>query len=181
VLKIKNTYWDFLTTFEAGNLKAIQLGVNKHFCGTAEINGSHPINEAESGVGYYSDIIVPIAQSLDGFTRQNYIVLAGEYQGSEWVTSTGYFYGQFRKPLFGIPPSNKMAFLRFGEFHKMENGKITETYVYLGLTELITALGRWPLASSSGYEGLVPGPATHDGILIESSATAKIKSQRRLG
>jgi hypothetical protein len=25
-----------------------------------------------------------------------------------------------------------MAFLRFGEFHKMENGKITETYVYLG-------------------------------------------------
>ena len=31
----KNTYWDFLTTFEAVNLKAIQLGVNKHFCGTA--------------------------------------------------------------------------------------------------------------------------------------------------
>ena len=65
----KNTYWDFLTTFEAGNLKAIQLGVHKHFCGTAEINRSHPINEAESGVGYYSDKNVPIAQSLDGFTR----------------------------------------------------------------------------------------------------------------
>ena len=132
----KKTYWDFLNTFEARNLKAIQLGVNKHFCVDAEINGSHPINEAESGVGYYSDIIAPIAQSLDGFTRQNYIVLAGEYQGSEWVTSTGYFYGHFGKPLFGIPPSNKMAFLRFGEFHKMENGKITETYVYLGLAEL---------------------------------------------
>ena len=143
--------------------------MNENFSEVAEINGSHPINEAESGVGYYSDIIAPIAQSLDGFTRQNYIVLAGEYQGSEWVTSTGYFYGHFRKPMFGIPPSNKMAFLRFGEFHKMEDGKITETYVYLGLAELIIALGRWPLASSSGYEGLVPGPATHDGILIESS------------
>ena len=51
----------------------------------------------------------------------------------------------------------------------MEDGKITETYVYLGLAELIIALGRWPLASSSGYEGLVPGPASHDGIFIESS------------
>jgi predicted ester cyclase len=165
----KRTYWEFLNTFETGNLQAIELGVSENFSEVAEINGSHPINEAESGVGYYSDIIAPIAQSLDGFTRQNYIVLAGEYQGSEWVTSTGYFYGHFRKPMFGIPPSNKMAFLRFGEFHKMEDGKITETYVYLGLAELIIALGRWPLASSSGYEGLVPGPATHDGILIESS------------
>ena len=165
----KRTYWEFLNTFEAGNLQAIELGVNENFSEVAEINGSHPINEAEPGIGYYSDIIAPIEQSLDGFTRQNYIVLAGEYQGSEWVTSTGYFYGHFRKPMFGIPPSNKMAFLRFGEFHKMEDGKITETYVYLGLAELIIALGRLQLASSSGYEGLVPEPATHDGILIESS------------
>ena len=165
----KRTYWKFLNTFETRNLQAIELSVSENFSAVAEINGSHPINEAESGAGYYSDIIAPIAQSLDGFTRQNYIILAGEYQGSEWVTSTGYFYGHFRKPLFGIPPSNKMAFLRFGEFHKMEDGKITETYVYLGLAELIIALGRWPLASSSGYEGLVPGPASHDGILIEGS------------
>ena len=67
----KRTYWEFLNTFEAGNLKAIELGVNKNFSAVAEINGSHPINEAEPGVGYYADIIAPIAQSLDGFTRQN--------------------------------------------------------------------------------------------------------------
>ena len=68
----KRTYWEFLNTFEAGNLQAIELGVNENFSEVAEINGSHPINEAEPGIGYYSDIIVPIAQSLDGFTRQNY-------------------------------------------------------------------------------------------------------------
>ena len=86
---------------------------------------------------------------------------------------TGYFYGHFNKPLFGVPPSNKMAFLRFGEFHKMEEGKILETYVYLGLAELIIALGKWPLALSQGYEGVVPGPATHDGVLITERATLK--------
>ena len=64
-----------------------------------------------------------------------------------------------------------MAFLRFGEFHKMEDGKITETYVYLGLAELITALSLWLLSVSKGYEGLIPGPASHDGVLIENSKT----------
>ena len=61
----------------------------------------------------------------------------------------------------------KIVFLRFGEFHKMENGKITETYVYLGLAELIIAMSLWPLSASNGYERIVPGPATHDGVLIE--------------
>jgi hypothetical protein len=117
----KRTYWEFLNTFEAGNLQAIELGVNENFSEVAEINGSHPINEAEPGIGYYSDIIAPIAQSLDGFTRQNYIVLAGEYQGSEWVTSTGYFYGHFRKPMFDIPPSNKIAFWRISQNGRREN------------------------------------------------------------
>ena len=94
---------------------------------------------------------------LEGFSRQNYVVIGGEYLGTEWVTSTGYFYGHFNKPLFGVPPSNKMAFLRFGEFHKMEESKIIETYVYLGLAELIIALGKWPLALSQGMRVLCLG------------------------
>jgi hypothetical protein len=165
----KKTYFEFLSHFETRNLEKIKAGVLNHFDASAKVNASHPINEAVQGIGYYLDIILPIIQSLDGFTRQNYIVLGGEYQGTEWVTSTGYFYGHFNKSMFGIPPSNKMAFLRFGEFHKMENGKIVETHVYLGLAELIIAIGRWPLSSSKGYEGLVPGPAMHDGVLKEES------------
>ena len=116
----KKTYFELLSHFETRNLEKIKSGVLNHFDATAKVNASHPVNEAAQGIGYYSDIILPIVQSLDGFTRQNYIVLGGEYQGTEWVTSAGYFYGHFNKPLFGIPPSNKMAFLRFGEFHKME-------------------------------------------------------------
>ena len=97
--------------------------MKERFSPTAQINGSHPVNAAVLGIGYYSDMIAPIAQSFDGFTRQNYIVLAGEYQGLEWVTSTGYFYGHFRKSLFGIPPSNKMAFCVSANFTKWKTEK----------------------------------------------------------
>ena len=47
-----------------------------------------------------------------------------------------------------------MTFLRFGTFHKIEDGKITATYVYLGLAELIIALGLWTVSvSQSGGLG----------------------------
>ena len=165
----KKTYAHYLKSFDGRELEDIETQTATIFNKTAKINSSHPINEAQDGMGYFTDIIMPISQAFKGFGRQNYVVIGGEYLGTEWVTSTGFFYGHFNKPLFGIPQSNKMAFLRFGEFHKMEDSKIIETYVYLGLAELIIAIGKWPLALSEGYEGVVPGPATHDGVLISKS------------
>ena len=71
----KKIYFEFLSHFETRNLEKIKAGVLNHFDDSAKVNASHPINEAAQGNGYYSDIILPIARSLDGFTRQNYIVL----------------------------------------------------------------------------------------------------------
>jgi predicted ester cyclase len=143
----------------------VEETVSRLFHETAKVNASHPINEAQGGLGYHKDVIAPIMTAFKGCTRQSYIVLGGEYLGAEWVTSTGYFHGHFCEPLFGIPASGKLAYLRFGEFHRMEEGKVVESHVFLGFAELIIALGLWPLNPSRGYEGVVPGPATHDGIV----------------
>ncbi|MCP5001555.1 MAG: ester cyclase [Hyphomicrobiales bacterium] len=161
----KRLYRQFLDSF-SGHTQAVERAASKIFIPSAKISASHPINEGRQSDGYYTDIIAPIAEAFTGLTRQNYVVIGGDYEGSEWVTSTGYFYGHFNRPLFGIPPSARMAFLRFGEFHRMEAGKIVESQVFLGFAELIFALGLWPLSASQGYEGVVPGPATQDGIVI---------------
>ncbi|WP_114283736.1 ester cyclase [Candidatus Halocynthiibacter alkanivorans] len=163
----KRLYRQFLESFTAGSGKAIEQAAGKIFSTTARTEASHPINAADDG--YFREVIATIAEAFEGFTRQDYVVTGGEYLGTEWVTSTGYFHGLFTRPLCGIPPSNKLAFLRFGEFHRMEDGKIVESYVFLGFAELIIALGLWPLALSQGYEGVVPGPATHDGNVIGPS------------
>ncbi|MDG1531545.1 MAG: ester cyclase [Paracoccaceae bacterium] len=175
--KNKTLYCQMLDSFGTGGMEE---AIADLFHNAAKVNASHPINEAQDGVGYYRDIIAPIMASLEGFTRQNYIVLGGKYLGTEWVTSTGYFHGHFSKPLFGIPASGKMAFLRFGEFHRMENGKIVESHVFLGFAELIIALGLWPLDISRGYEGVVPGPATHDGIVMGLSNPAASRTSADL-
>lgn len=179
-VKNKTHYHRFLASFDKGDLGSIEQATSQHFDTGAKVNASHPINEASDGVGYFSDIIAPIMDAFEGCTRQNCMLLGGAYLGHEWVTSTGYFHGHFSKPLFGIPPSGKLAFLRFGEFHRMENGQIVESHVYLGFAELIIALGRWPLAKSQGYEGLVPGPATHDGIVVDPSDPVRSRASADL-
>jgi len=160
----KRRYLQFLNSFETSSATSVDQACASHFSKDAKICASHPVNQASDGQGYASDIIGPIQQAFQGCTRQNYIVLAGEYLGAEWVTSTGYFHGHFSAPLFGVPASHKLAYLRFGEFHRVQDGWIVESNVFLGLAELIIALGLWPLESSKGYEGVVPGPATHDGV-----------------
>ncbi|MCI2401128.1 ester cyclase [Aliiroseovarius subalbicans] len=173
----KARYRQFLSACETGNVERAVTGA---FHTEAKINASHPINAAQDGVGYYSDVVAPITTAFQGCTRQNYVVIGGEYLGTEWVTSTGYFHGHFTRPLFGIPPSGKLAFLRFGEFHRMEHGKIVESHVFLGFAELIIALGLWPLANSQGYEGVVPGPATHDGIVVDPADPARSRASADL-
>lgn len=164
----KRLYRRFLNSFSRGVGSASEEAAAEIFSPVAKAEASHPVNAARGGDGYIRDIIAPIAHAFEGCTRQDYVVTGGEYLGTEWVTATGYFHGHFTRPLCGIPPSGKLAFLRYGEFHRMEGGRIVETYVFLGFAELIIALGLWPL-ELQGYEGTVPGPATHDGNVIGPS------------
>ena len=176
----KLAYLDYLKRTESLKDQTVRDATAEFFETNAQINASHPVNEARAGDGYATDVILPIAAAFDGCVRQNHIVLAGEYLGTEWVTSTGYFYGRFHLPLFGIPASGKLAFLRFGEFHRMEAGQVVETHVYLGSAELIIALGLWPLEPSQGYEGVVPGPATYDGIQTDPANPASSRASADL-
>ena len=164
----KRLYRQFLESFNKVSGKTIERAAGEIFSAAATTESSHPINTARDGNGYFNSVIATVAEAFEGFTRHDYVVTGGEYLGNEWVTSTGYFHGNFTRSLCGIPPNGKLAFLRFGEFHRMEYGKIVESYVFLGFAELIIALGIWPL-ELQGYEGVVPGPATHDGVVIGPS------------
>lgn len=170
--KNKLLYRRFLDAFDGADVSAVKSAAQEAFRPNARIDASHPINETRGGDGYVEDVIAPMSRGLRGFQRRNDILIGGAYLGHEWVTSMGYFCGHFTEPMFGIAPSQRMEFVRFGEFHRMESGKIVQSQVFLGLAELIIAMGRWPLAPSSGYEGLVPGPVTHDGIVLSSSDAA---------
>ena len=169
----KMIYKSYLDSYVDGNHQEINQAISNFFHRDSEINIGHPINKTKGAEGYFEDFFNPLAKAFKGLHRQDYILIGGEYLGTEWVTSTGYFYGQFSNPLLGIPPSGKLEFLRYGEFHRMINGRSVESYCFIGMAELIIHIGLWPLTPNPCYEGLVPGPSTHDGILVEDSDPKK--------
>ena len=57
--------------------------------------------------------------------------------------------------------------LRYAEFHKIENNKITETALFIDLLHLMAQTGLWPIAEQTGIHLVQPGPATHDGLLFD--------------
>jgi predicted ester cyclase len=162
----KKIYAKYLQAFETGKINAIENAVNDIFTIKTKIDAFHPVNISTGSKGYLSDILKPMIRSFKGFQRRDNILIGGEYQGAEWVTSTGYFLGHFEKPWLGIPPSGKLEHIRFGEFHRMVDGKIVQSQIFMGVAELLIDLGIWPLKLMGGYEGVTPGPSSHDGIIL---------------
>lgn len=135
----------------------------------AKANAVHPINAMAGAQGYLDNLITPLATALTGLYRRDDILMGGTYEGRDWVSSTGYFVGRFINPLFGIKPTGKLAWLRVGEFHRMENGRSVESYTFLDLPELMIASGVWPLQTPQGNPCFTPGPASRDGFLLHDT------------
>ncbi|MGI9390198.1 MAG: hypothetical protein ACR2O1_09100, partial [Boseongicola sp.] len=73
-----------------------------------------------------------------------------------------------------------LANLRFGEFHKMENGRAVESYIFLDIPELMIGCGCWPIKDSPGrdrgFTGYLPGPASQDGLVWAPTDPARSAS-----
>ena len=73
-----------------------------------------------------------------------------------------------------------LSYLRYGEFHRVEKGKVLESYIYLDIPELMIACNQWPLSTRPGmsrdHTGLIQVPASRDGVIID--ATNLIEDQR---
>lgn len=143
--------------------------VQAFFAANANINVVHPFNECQGAAAYCTNVLAPLKASFEGLYRRDDIVMAGQFEGGDWISSTGYYVGRFAEDWIGIRANGQLSYLRFGEFHRMEAGRAVESYIFLDIPELMVASGQWPIdvgpGLSRGYTGLIQGPATQDGIM----------------
>ena len=166
----KAAFRSYLGAFAHPNETASKQAVRDFFASDATINIVHPFNELRGPDGYLEQFLDTLLVSFNGLYRRDYIAMAGTYDNGDWVSSTGYWVGNFRKDWLGIKAPGRLCYLRVGEFHRFENGKVVESYIYLDIPELMIACGQWPddiksPAKIAGYTGYLPGPATQDGLL----------------
>ena len=135
---------------------AWERAAEQFFDSEAAINVVHPINELTGHRGYTSGYIAKLVAAFDGVYRRDGILMGGSFadddtgEMSNWVSATGHWCGHFHNDLFGIKATGRLTFLRFGEFHRMENGKAVESYIFLDLPELMIATDQWPIADGPG-------------------------------
>ena len=115
----------------------------------------------------------PFLASFQNMQRRMDIFFAGKNfiddGKSVWVCSMGHLMGLFDNPWLGIQPTNKIAMLRYAEFHKVENEKIAETAFYFDIPHLMIQAGYKPFKNPTGKHLVQPGPATHDGLLFDDA------------
>ena len=90
-----------------------------------------------------------------------------------WVTGTGYLNGFFVEDYLSIPANNSEVYIRWGEFCRLEEGRITVIFFLLDLVDLIQQAGFQVLPSSRGADGVYPPPRANDGILLDAQTEEK--------
>ncbi|SFL35848.1 ester cyclase [Shimia haliotis] len=145
--------------------------VLKQFYGPNHIwRGFHPFDEIHGGTEVAERFWAPLKTAFTHLQRRQDVFMAGKNEmdgfASAWVVSMGHLMGLFDKPWLGIAPTGKMAFLRYCEFNKIENGQVTETAMYFDIPHLMMQAGLHPFPPQTAAHLVQPGPMTHDGLML---------------
>lgn len=121
--------------------------------------------ESIQGVDAYVDAVyAPLMAGWPDLERRDWIVMAGPTpEGADWVGCGGTYVGTFAAPWLDIPATGHLAHMRFHEFYRFEDGKITEMQALWDIPEVMMQAGAWPMSPSLGREWHVPGPSHCDG------------------
>lgn len=117
-----------------------------------------PVDEGVGADFAATALAEPLAAALPGHEVRVDLTLAGEFGGAAWRAWSGHLLGLFVRPLWGVPSTGRLAWLRFGCFEREEEGRIAETLLLLDLTSLMRQSGRWRLGSPPGPDLMAPAP-----------------------
>ncbi len=136
----------------------------------------HPWHEQVGPEAVAQAFWQPFLRAFSAVQRRQDIFIAGENGlevGGRWVISMGHLMGLFDAPFLNIPPTGRIAMLRYAEFNRVEDGRIVETAFFCDLIHLMHQAGLSPLPDQRGAHLVQPGPMTHDGLVFDDAAAAE--------
>ncbi|WP_311172157.1 ester cyclase [Halobellus ordinarius] len=131
-----------------------------------EWHGPAPIDELAGRTELVEEFWRPLLRAFPDLEKNDYVLFGGEFEGDEWVCATGTFVGTFENDWLDIPATGHATWLRYGEFHRFEDGKIVETRTIIDVLDVLRQAG-YRFVPSLASEVIIPGPSTQDGVLLE--------------
>ena len=132
----------------------------------AEWHGPSPVDRLDGvdaiAEGYWG----PLLTAFPDLEKNDYMLFAGEFEGGEWVCAAGNLVGTFEDDWLDIPATGHATWLRYGEFHRFEDGQIVETRHLVDVLDVLRQAG-YEFFPSLAPEVVIPGPSTQDGVLLD--------------
>ncbi|MEM7109767.1 MAG: ester cyclase [Bacteroidota bacterium] len=172
----KKLVWSFWKSLEEASPDSLASVAEKSVSPNCKWFGFDPVNQLQGIDEFIDDFWLPLKASFPDLRRDTHLFMGGESNGridgnmdldnTMWVSATGYFHATFEKDYLNIPATGSKVNIRWGEFCKMKEGKISEAYFLLDLIDLIQQAGFEVLPPSKGKDGLYPPPAANDGVML---------------
>ncbi|MGB3555613.1 MAG: ester cyclase [Jannaschia sp.] len=143
---------------------AMTKAVRRFVAPAATVQLCHPFGDVTGGAGFVAAALDPLWRAVPDVERRVDISVTGQdAQGQVWTGQAGHYAGHFAAPFLDIPPTGRLAYLRFHEFYRVEGDRAVEVQAIWDLPDLMLQAGLWPMGPALGRTGLVPGPMTQDG------------------
>ena len=169
----KKLILDFFNDLDSAKNEELVDIIFKYTSDNFYMRCTHPFNEIKGAENVAKHLWEPIKNSFRPIQRRMDIFYAGinshDTNQGTWVSSMGHLMGVFNKSFFGLQPNNKSVLLRYAEFYKIENNKITEGAFFLDLMNFMQQLGLSIIPESTGFVCVTPGPMNHQGLKFNLS------------
>jgi len=178
----KRTYLALLAGLDAQAPEEKLHAIRDVYSEDVDWYGPHPINDLHGSDTLIASFWSPLLAAVPDLERRDDIVIANSFKGGDWIGATGHYTGTFTSNWLGIPATGGVVNIRYGEFSRIEAGKVREVYLILDLLDVMRQAGCWPreLPVGRGVADRVPGPATRDGVTLETAAPGESEQSLRL-
>ncbi|MCP4427473.1 MAG: ester cyclase, partial [Chloroflexi bacterium] len=129
------------------------------FAPECEIHLAFPFEDLAGPDGLFEGAYRGLLTAVPDLERRDFILMAGESGGANWVGCAGNYMGVMERPFLDMPPTQHPIFMRYTEFFRIEDDQIVEMQAIWDIPQLMMQAKAWPLAPSLGVEWFVPGPA----------------------
>lgn len=173
----KHLVLEYYAALDAADDAAVTGVLSRHTAPEWLWRGYHPFNERKGAEEVSDSFWRPLKAALGRIQRRQDIFIAGrnEIDGfrSVWVVSMGHLMGLLDGPWLCIPPTRKIAMLRYCEFNRIADGRIAETAMFFDIPHLMMQAGLNPFPPQTGAHLVQPGPMTHEGLCLEPQDPAE--------